>query len=222
MRVLYGCAFALLVVASFVRPAMAGGSEPVTIECPSDDHAQALIDQSQGIATRPSKHELVLHVGRNAIHLKEEPPYDQAGSESYTYCGKVLDYVLVSHYGDSQWLGSLYRLDSGKEQPAGYKVLFSPDRRYYLAFTEGDGVAAEILTLYTIDGKKLWEGESLIDHYDDTSTVFDNIHWNEADVIEASIKCARKMRGTVKLVQQGDTWNWAPLPPGCKLQDPEQ
>ncbi|HEX7816265.1 hypothetical protein [Dyella sp.] len=175
-----------------------------------------LIAQMKGIVQRVSKHELRLHMDDTSVVLKDKPPYDEAGGDVHTYCGTAVGFALVSGATSESSSGTLYELSSGKTQPGGFAVAFSPDRRLYLARSQDDGMDGELWDIYSIDGKQVWKGESILIGADDQVAIdLDAPHWISPTQLEASAECDHDITGKATLTLQGDHGVWQ-FPRGCK------
>jgi len=77
----------------------------------------------------------------------------------------------------------------GRILPGGQTVMFSLDRRYYLAYDQPDGQDGEMIKLYTRSGVKIWEGYNGILSRDGKSVVtnFERMHWDGHNRLQAEV-----------------------------------
>lgn len=105
---------------------------------------------------------------------------------------------------------------NGKVNGGGVKVLFTNDRRFYLAIDQPDGMDRSEWKIYTADSGLRWSGDSVIED-SITGHVDANLSvpiWSPVGELTATATCttAKKQNTQVKLVKAGENWEWAPHP----------
>jgi len=143
-------------------------------------------------AKRVEKHRLEVSWvgGRQAVVNK--PPYDEpfAGT-TRAYCGfdARLNLHLLLKPDERLFTGVLLDDRIGRILPGGQTVMFSLDRRYYLAYDQPDGQDGEMIKLYTRSGVKIWEGYNGILSRDKKSVVtnFERMHWDGHNRLQAEV-----------------------------------
>ncbi len=110
--------------------------------------------------------------------------------------------------------GVLLNDATGALRPGGTKVMFSPDRRYYLAWEHGAGQWGDTLKLYSRGGALVWQGDDGIPSPDGKNVIgrFDGLRWTDQNQLRASaIRDDTKVATTVTLTKRGNgRWEWLP------------
>ncbi len=111
-------------------------------------------------AKRVEKHRLEVSWVGGRQTVVNKPPYDEpvAGS-TLVYCGfdARLNLHLFLKRDERLFTGVLLDDRIGGNLRGGQTVMFSPDRRYYLAYDQPDGQDGKTIKLYTRSGVKIWE-----------------------------------------------------------------
>jgi hypothetical protein len=112
--------------------------------------------------------------------------------------------------------GKLIDERTGRVLPAGQEVLFSPDRRAYLASEQLDGMDGSMWTVYSIEGMASWKGPSYVERANphDNSITLDAPAWTATGELVAKAYCGDD-RQLAKLVKNGGKWTWR-LPAACR------
>jgi hypothetical protein len=113
--------------------------------------------------TRVGEHELLVHWTKGAQHFKDKAPYmeGEIGGSAWTYCGynAELGLHLIERNSEISLTGILLDENTGAILPAGYSVVFSPDRKRYFSY-QNENSDFPVLYLYTSAGKLVWHGSS--------------------------------------------------------------
>jgi hypothetical protein len=175
---------------------------------------QRLLQAAPHGARRLGRHRLQVGWSGGTTVFRDEPPCDGLPvGRVWTYCGynRELRLHLLHKDEDTTGTGALLDDATGRLLPAGETVIFSPDRRQYLAYEQPDGLDGSAITLYRRDGRRLWTGYAGILSSSHTIVAsFDPIRWNARGqmVAEATGPGAEKA-GTYTLAQRKDgQWAW--------------
>jgi hypothetical protein len=162
---------------------------------PNSARETAQLHQSPHGAKRLSRHQLeVAWTGGKAI-FKDTPPYNEPlDGLRWVYCGysPTLKLHLIGKRDGDLFTGTLLDDRTGLRLPGGDPVLFSPDRQYYLAYEQPDGLDGEALTLYKRTGTVVWKGYNGILSRDGKSVVVNSedmcdMRWDSENRPQATV-----------------------------------
>lgn len=140
---------------------------------------------------------------------------DSIGGPCWNYCeyNPELKVSLLYKSEGDLFTGVLLNDTTGAMQPGGTMVMFSPDRRYYLAWEHSDGQWGDTLKLYSRGGALVWQGDDSIQSPDGTVIGrFDGLRWTDQNQLRASENYDDSRRAvTVTLTKRGNgRWEWQP------------
>jgi hypothetical protein len=186
---------------------------------PNSAQETARLHQSPHGAKRLSRHQLeVTWAGGKAV-FKDRPPYNEPlEGLRWVYCGysSTLKLHLIGKGDGDLFTGTLLDDQTGLRLPGGDPVVFSPDRQYYLAYEQPDGLDGENLTLYKRDGTVVWEGYNGVLSRDGKSVVVNSenmrdMRWDNQDRPQATVHLdgGRALVITLTHTRSGE-WEWLP------------
>jgi hypothetical protein len=203
---------------------MAQNSRGVDLHCadsvePNSARETALFHQSPNGAKRLSRHQLEIGwTGGKAI-FKDKPPYNEPlDGLRWVYCGysPTLKLHLIGKRDGDLFTGTLLDEQTGLRLPGGDSVLFSPDRQYYLAYEQPDGLDGENLTLYKRDGSVVWGGYNGVLSHDGKSVIVSSedmrdMRWDSQNRPQATVHLygGRTLVITLTHTRNGE-WEWLP------------
>src|SRR5579863_9041971 len=106
-------------------------------------------------ANRVGKRKLVVNWAAGKRTFTNDPNIEELGDVWWAYCGyspEVKLHLILHATSDAIFTGVMLDDKTGSLLPAGEAVLFSPDRRLYLAYEQPDGQDGETLKLYKRTG----------------------------------------------------------------------
>jgi hypothetical protein len=220
----------LLVLLVAAASANAQLNDPASISCvvphPRIPELTTVIDQGSAAETQrmhASPHE-VKRVGKHQIDVawssgkrtfRDKPPYDDPlAGVWWAYCGynPVLKMHLLYKAAGDNFTGMLMDDVTGKLLPGGEKVLFSPDRKQFLAYEQPDGQDGQTLKLYDHSGNLVWQGYNGILSPDRKTVVaeFTDISWHGSRLV-ATASFSEKKKISFTLVLHADSSReWVP------------
>lgn len=198
-------------------PAQAGGLE---LRCGESDtpaqEAARIKATAAGVVKRQSTHLLQVTLAGATRKFADKPPYDEAlEGVRYAFCERKDGFILIAHEDGGDFKGKLIDEASGKVTEAGTSVLFSPDRRAYLAKSQSDGLDATSLAIVALDGRRSWQGVDTLPHPtrkgEMTATLAD-LRWEANGELSAQATClaGKAAPWRVKLIKSGSAWDWQP------------
>lgn len=166
-----------------------------TLDCPNGDlQDKAVLKQAPSGAKRVGKHVLEVNWQGGKQVFRDTPPYDDELSNlHWEYCGYDAEtgfhHLLKADKG--LFTGVLLHEQGGKVQPAGQRVIFSPDRKQYFASRQPNGLDGEEWLLYRQDGQLLWTGMSGIEdpRAHNWLATLDNPRWSADNLLQADQQC---------------------------------
>lgn len=167
-------------------------------------------------------HQLAINWVAGTQVFPDKPPYGEPlDGVWWAYCGynSSLGVHLLMKQDEDLFTGALLDDTTGQVLPAGQKVLFSPDAKYYLAYEQPDGQDGETIKFYRRDGTKLWEGYDGILHnngkWDAVIANFTNMQWDNQDRPQAVAQVVPHgpiFQMTLIMTKDGK-WDWLPKIP---------
>jgi hypothetical protein len=183
----------------------------------SPKEEQALLSRAPHGARRITKRLIEVGWTGGKRIFTDEPPYDESlAGVRWVYCGydPKLKLHLLFKAEESIFTGVLLDDETGSLLPGGQEVLFSPDRRYYLALEMEDGDWTESLTLYRRSGGILWEGHKGFSSPDDRQAVaeFEDLHWTSQNTVQALAVPYDRAKSIAVTLAPGPNGKWEWLP----------
>jgi hypothetical protein len=194
----------------------------VWIEPMSAEEAARLHSAPSG-AKRLSKHQIEVDWVDGKKTFEDEQPYDEPYL-TWIYCGynATLKLHLLSKSDGDLSTGVLLNDETGSLLAGGQTVMFSPDREYYVAYDQPDGLDGKTLKLYTKAGAMLWEGYNGVLASDGISFVaaFENLRWDGQDQPQVTVRLGESRTSMLTLTQGIDgKREWLPRLV-CKYEGP--
>jgi hypothetical protein len=205
---------------------------PISLQClipaaqPGEDHPvfpmsaeeAARLRQAPRGAKRLNKHQLEVRWAAGTRTFKDKPPYELLAGVSWAYCGynAALKLHLIRKADNDLFTGVLLDDNTGRTLPGGLAILFSADRRFYLAYEQPDGQDGETLKLYKQDGDLLWTGYDFISPADGKSVIVDaenmrNMRWDNQNRPQATLYLKDGRTTTVTLMRDSEgKLDWLP------------
>lgn len=190
---------------------------PFELECASRTGSdQARISKlGAGVVVRKGAHLLKVSTKGGVQSFKDEPPYDEPmDGVHYYFCDRKEGFVLVNVEDAYEFTGKLINEQTGAVTEGGTSVLFSEDRRAYLAASHGGGLDGDAWTVYAVNGETSWSGYNFISDPDKRSRYVDlgMPTWTHNGELVATATCAsdQKRQWKMKLVKNHGWWDWAP------------
>lgn len=171
---------------------------------------QKLMNQTHGLASRPSEHVLQLHVAGKTLSFRDQPG-DGLDNIAYFFCASHDGYTLIQ-WNDSNWFtGQLIDERTGNILPGGSSVLFSPDRRAYFAEHQEDGMEGQVWTIYWADGRRAWQDDNYFPldahRHPDAYVQLEDPAWTANG--ELTAKSSGAAPGPLaKLIKVNGKWSW--------------
>jgi hypothetical protein len=185
--------------------------EPATVE------ESARLQYAAHGTRRLTTHELQVVWANGQRLFKDEPPFDEPMAGIFwVYCGyssPLKLHLVGKNDANNSFIvtGDLVDDNNGSVLPGGEAILFSPNRKLYLAYEQPYGQDGETLKLYSREGHLLWQGYNGFLSPDGKIVLgeFEHLHWDSRSRLVAEIKPVGKQRMTVILVHRGSTkWEW--------------
>jgi hypothetical protein len=220
----YGAGFLAILVAMLLLLTfpVASLASTLTLNCDNaemgstnEKAAEArLLLKASGKASRLSEHMLQVTAAGRVLSFRDVPNDEALMDVRYTFCGSQDGYSLVGWADGDVFTGKLIEEKSGRVLPDGLQVIFSPDRRAYLAVEQEDGIDGTDWTVHFADsGKVSWKGNSFIPSKT-TSIDLDNPRWTDKGELIANARCWDNPDATARLVNTRGTWSWH-VPKDC-------
>lgn len=178
--------------------------------------AKRIKAMAAGVVKRQSKHVLQVEAAGKTLAFTDKPPYDEPlDGERYAFCERKEGFILLAHVNGDELTGKLVNEATGKVGPGGDAVLFSADRRAYLATSQDNGRDGATWTVYALDGRQSWTGGDYLLHPtkpDYKAAELSEERWEANGELSAQARCieGKMAPWRVKLVKSGGTWNWHP------------
>jgi hypothetical protein len=199
---------------------------PYKLSCEDNRIENDLLKQAPHGAKRTGKHAFEIKYSGGVSEFIDKPPYDELldginlEGLSWEYCGynEIVKAHLIFRHDKEWYTGSLLFEESGKVINAGSTVIFSPNKRNFIAIEQRDGADGENWTLFDTTGHKCWEGFSTIevprkptDTFTWEAATIENPTLSDDLQISAHMFCWQsKKNGNVTLKKIGDEWEWLP------------
>ncbi|MFP5394369.1 MAG: hypothetical protein ACLGI6_22990 [Gammaproteobacteria bacterium] len=200
----------------------AAPSTPLQLSCEnaSDEAEKKRIAASAAdVVRRISATRLVIKAGGKTLALvdKGDPQRFDGEGDFYRYCERKDGFILIRHVDGHLDSGKLINEATGDIVPGGARVLFSQDRRAYLAIFEKDGSEGSHWRVYAADGRLSWDGYDYLHPPGNLGWVLAYMvqpSWDERGRLSAEARCESdpKRAWKVTLVKVGATWDWRPAP----------
>lgn len=173
-----------------------------------------LIAQKGGTAVKRVKKQLTITAGGRSIVMTDQPSDDDMDGTYYYFCDRKEGYILVTVFDGADFSGSLINEATGKVQPGGVPVVFTEDRKSYLATTHSSGSDSENWTLYGEKGI-IWQGANGF-HSKNGEEILANFTRPAFDAqgkLSARAECYSDpgQNWPVMLEQKGKKWAWTPF-----------
>jgi hypothetical protein len=195
-------------------------AHPLKLECQNANEVQAesarLRSLSGDMVRRRSKHQLTVITRAGSRQFTDQPPHDEPLSGvHYHFCARKDGWVLLTKDNQGVFTGVLVNETTGQVAPAGETVLFSEDRRAYLATEQPDGLDGNVWSVYSVDGRKSWSGYSFISRDAAQGTIDSTLSdpaWTPTGELTATATCLEDLavQWQVKLVKKAGAWDWQP------------
>jgi hypothetical protein len=193
-------------------------SQPL-LSCETQKTERAALKQAPNGAHRVSKHVLMVTLENRTQRFVDKPPHGDGGEMGgvhWRYCGYNADAKahLIEMTDESSYSGDLLLGETGKLLHAGHTVLFSPNRKEFLAITQEAGVDGENWTVSDTTGKTLWKGyagtTAKVEGSEMVVSTFERPRWTKKGELTAQYVCASsKTSGAVTLAQSASGgWSW--------------
>lgn len=211
-RVLFGAALAL------VCTSMPAKESQPALSCETAKAERAALAQAPKGARRVEKHVLEVITRMGPTRFVDKPPHDEGSLTGlhWRYCGYDAQAKthLIEKMDESLYSGDLLFNENGRLMHAGHTVLFSPDKKEFLAIEQEDGVDGENWAVYNGDGKVIWKGYAgtvaKVNGIESVVSTFDHPQWNKQGELTARFVCASsKAHGIVTLARSpSEVWSW--------------
>lgn len=193
---------------------------PLHLQCeqsaPGPAEAKRIARLANGIVKRDGKHVLSVHTAGGTLRLVDKPPHDEPLSGvHYTFCDRRDGFILIAVDDEALGTGLLVNEASGQASRVGHDILFSPDRRAYLAMEQPDGMDGARWKIHAVDGTLSWSGYSFIPREGKVSEFtasLDTPAWTDTGEFTAMAQCVgpSETRWKVKLIKAKGSWQWLP------------
>jgi hypothetical protein len=205
-----------LVCAAFacISSPVSGMETRSTLSCETQKIERTALKQAPMGARRVNRHVLEIMSNRGAQRFIDNPPHDGMGGVHWRYCGydARAKAHLVAMIDGSSHSGDLLLESGDRLVHAGHTVVFSRDKKAFLAVKREEGVDGEHWAVRDAAGETVWEGYAgklaKLDGRETVVATFGRPRWTRRGVLTARFVCASsKVRGTVTLAR-GPTGNW--------------
>lgn len=187
-----------------------------TLSCEKQKLERTALKQAPMGARRVNRHVLEIMSNRGAQRFIDNPPHEATGGVHWRYCGydaRAKAHLIAMVDGGS-YSGDLL-LESGDQLVhAGHTVVFSRDRKAFLAIQQESGADAEHWAVRDAAGKTIWKGYAgtlaKVDGVETVVATFERPRWSRHGVLTARFVCASSnVHGVVTLARlpTGD-WRW--------------
>jgi hypothetical protein len=209
-RALVGAAFAC------ISSTVSGMETRSTLSCEKQKPERAALKQAPMGARRVNSHVLEIMSNRGAQRFIDNPPHEAKGGVHWRYCGydARAKAHLIAMIDGSSYSGDLLLASTDKVVHAGHTVVFSWDRKAFLAIQQEAGVDGANWAVHDAAGKTIWKGYAgtlaKVDGMETVVSTFGRPRWTKQSKLTARFVCASsKVRGVVTLVRRpsGD-WRW--------------
>jgi hypothetical protein len=201
-----------------VNGAVAAKPSQPLLSCETQKVERSALKQAPKGVRRASKHVLEITLENGVKRFEDKPPHDEGeiGGLHWRYCGYDADTKahLIEMTDENSYSGDLLLGDTGKLLRAGHTVLFSPNRKEFLAIKQEAGVDGENWSVYDTSGKTLWHGyagtTSKAEGSEMVVSTYKHPRWNKQGELTARYVCASsKTSGAVTLARQpSGGWSW--------------
>lgn len=196
---------------------------PFKLACNGMGEHEAKLIQSAGVAAkvaRKSLHELQVKAGGQTLSFKDEPPFDEPlDGKRFYFCDYREGFFLLTYLDGADFTGQLVNEATGAVLPGGESVLFSADRRAYLAEMHSDGLDGNEWEVHAVDGRLSWNGyDFILDPNKQglyAAAYLEKPVWTAQGRLTATAVCDpgyKATRSQVTLTKIGADWSWRPTP----------
>jgi hypothetical protein len=201
---------------AFVSSAVLGKEAQSTLSCDNQKVERTALKQAPMGARRVNRHVLEIMSNRGAQRFIDNPPREGMGGVHWRYCGydARAKAHLIAMVDGNAYSGDLLLESTDKLAHAGHTVVFSRDRKAFLAIHREAGVDGEHWAVRDAAGKTIWEGYAgtlaKVDGVETVVSTFERPRWNRRGQLTSRFVCASsKVRGVVTLARlsAGD-WRW--------------
>jgi hypothetical protein len=201
---------------AFISSTVSGKESRSTLSCEQQKLERTALKQAPMGARRVNQHVLEILSNKGAQRFIDNPPHDETGGVHWRYCGydARAKAHLIAMIDESSYSGDLLLESTDALVHAGHTVLFSRDRKAFLAIKQEGGVGGENWAVHDAAGKTIWKGYAgrlaKVDGRDTVVSTFGRPRWTKRGVLTARFVCASsKVRGVVTLARRssGD-WRW--------------
>jgi len=200
---------------------LAASSHAASLElsCPSSDTEKEQVrirSKAPGLVMRKGAHQLQVRTQAGIQTYKDKAPYDEGfDGETYAFCDRKEGFILLLHNDGVLFTGTLINEATGAVAIGGQSVLFSEDRRAYLASEQPDGSDGNTWNIYAVNGKLSWSGYEFIETARNSGQMYaylDTPTWSASGELSANATCVtdEASKWKVKLVKKNESWDWAP------------
>lgn len=182
---------------------------------PKEEKAR-IAERAKGVVLRKGKHDLRVVAAGKSIAFVDKAPYGEDFSgTNYRFCDRKEGFVLVLFTDEDLFTGKLINETTGKVTDAGHDVLFSQDRRAYLAAKQPNGLDGSAWTIFDVEGRQSYSGYSFISHPkkpDSTMAELSAPVWDASGKLSATAECLSNpaTKWKVTLTKNAGKWDWSP------------
>lgn len=204
---------------AFVIPTVSAKESQGILSCETQKVERAALRQAPKAARRVSKHVLEVTTTNGRQRFVDRPPHDEGemGGVHWRYCGfdAHAKAHLIEMIDERLYSGDLLLEETGQLIHAGHTVLFSPNRKEFLAIKQEAGVDGESWAVHDMTGQIIWTGYAgtiaNVHGVEMVVSTFGHPQWTKQGALTARFVCASsKAKGTVTLVRSPSSgWTWS-------------
>jgi hypothetical protein len=204
---------------AFVIPAVGAKESHGILSCETQKVERAALKQAPKAVRRVSKHVLEVTTTKGPQRFVDKPPHDEVemAGVHWRYCGYHAHAKahLIEMIDESSYSGDLLLEETGQLMDAGHTVLFSPNKKEFLAIKQDAGVDGENWAVQDMTGQTIWTGYAgtvaNVDGVEMVVSTFERPQWTTQGELTARFVCASsKAQGTVTLVRSPSSgWGWS-------------
>jgi len=204
---------------AFAIPTVAAKESQGILSCETQQVERAALKQAPKAARRVSKHVLEVTTTKGRQRFVDKPPHDEGemAGVHWRYCGfnTHAKAHLIEMTDERYYSGDLLLEETGQLVHAGHTVLFSPNKKEFLAIKQEAGVDGENWAVHDMAGQIIWTGyagtTANVDGVKMVVSTFERPRWTKQGELTARFVCASlKAKGTVTLVRSPSSgWSWS-------------